>query len=61
MQKFNYHSYYIHLGYQVSSRIAVKLEFSRMDYVQQIAGGLTDLQFQKDPKQSVRQRNFFSL
>ncbi|HMG66273.1 MAG TPA: TonB-dependent receptor, partial [Chitinophagaceae bacterium] len=57
--KFNYHSYYIHLGYQVSSRIAVKLEFSRMDYVQQIAGGLTDLQFQKDAKQSVRQRNFF--
>ncbi|HET9824753.1 MAG TPA: hypothetical protein VFP87_05435, partial [Chitinophagaceae bacterium] len=57
--KFNYRSYYIHLGYQLSDKIGMKIEFSRMDYVQQIAGGLTDQQFVMDPKQSVRSRNFF--
>lgn len=57
--KFNYHSYYVHLGYQLTSRINISAEFSRMDYVQQIAGGLTDAQFAANPKQSERTRNFF--
>jgi len=30
-----------------------------MDYVQQIAGGLTDQQFKMNPNQSVRARNYF--
>ncbi len=33
--------------------------FSRMDYVQQIAGGLTDARFRENAKQSNRSRNFF--
>ena len=57
--KFNYHAYYVHLGYQLTDKIRVKAEFSRMDYVQQIAGGLTDLQFEESAKQSVRSRNYF--
>ncbi|MEP6751080.1 MAG: TonB-dependent receptor, partial [Bacteroidota bacterium] len=57
--KFNYHSYYAHIGYQISNKILLSAEFSRMDYVQQIAGGLTDAQFNANPKQSVRSRNFF--
>ena len=57
--KFNYHSYYVHLGYQLGNRIRLKIQFSRMDYVQQIAGGLTDQQFQNNSKQSVRSRNYF--
>ena len=57
--KFNYHAYYVHLGYQLSSKIGIKAEFSRMDYVQQIAGGLTDQQFEESSKQSVRSRNYF--
>jgi len=57
--KFNYHSYYVHLGYRISNAITVSAEFSRMDYVQQIAGGLTDAQFRANPGQSVRTRNFF--
>ena len=56
---FNYHAYYIHLGYRLSDRINVKLEFSGMNYMQQIAGGLTDEQFKEDPHQSVRARNYF--
>ncbi|MEO6313713.1 MAG: TonB-dependent receptor [Chitinophagaceae bacterium] len=56
---FNYHAYYAHLAYTLSNKITLTAEFSRMDYVQQIAGGLTDAQFQANPKQSLRNRNFF--
>ena len=57
--KFNYHAYYVHVGYQLSDKVGIKAEFSRMDYVQQIAGGLTDQQFDASAKQSVRSRNYF--
>jgi Fe(3+) dicitrate transport protein len=57
--KFNYHSYYAHIGYRIGNKITLSAEFSRMDYVQQIAGGLTDAQFNANPKQSIRSRNFF--
>lgn len=57
--KFNYHAYYVHFGYQLNNKMQIKLEFSRMDYVQQIAGGLTDQQFEESAKQSVRSRNYF--
>ncbi|MEO8765431.1 MAG: TonB-dependent receptor, partial [Ginsengibacter sp.] len=57
--KFNYHSYYANLGYQLSKKANIAIQFSRMDYVQQIAGGLTDAQFKENSKQSVRGRNFF--
>ncbi len=57
---FNYHAYYINLDYSVSSKGSIALQFSRMDYVQQIAGGLTDAQFNQSAKQSFRTRNFFN-
>ncbi|MBS1654782.1 MAG: TonB-dependent receptor, partial [Bacteroidetes bacterium] len=55
--KFNYHAYYVHTAYRFSKRASLALEFSRMDYVQQIAGGLTDAQFKQSAKQSFRSRN----
>lgn len=57
--KFNYHSYYGHLGFKLTSKMNIAAEFSRMDYVQQIAGGLTDAQFKANPSQSLRSRNYF--
>lgn len=57
---FNYHAYYVDLNYKLSGKGALGIQFSRMDYVQQIAGGLTDAQFNADPKQQVRKRNFFN-
>ncbi len=57
--KFNYQSYYFHLGFQISNKIKMTAEFSHMDYVQQIAGGLTDEQFKINPAQSERARNYF--
>ncbi len=56
---FNYHAYYAHLAYRLSNKITLTAEFSRMDYVQQIAGGLTDAQFAANDQQSLRTRNFF--
>jgi Fe(3+) dicitrate transport protein len=57
--EFNYHSYYLHFNYKVTSKANITVEFSRMNYIQQIAGGLTDKQFKEDARQSVRARNFF--
>jgi Fe(3+) dicitrate transport protein len=56
---FNYHAYYINLDYHFTNRISLAFQFSRMDYMQQIAGGLTDEQFLVNPQQSGRSRNFF--
>lgn len=57
--KFNYHAYYIDLDYHFSKNTSLAFQFSRMDYVQQISGGLTDEQFIANAKQSERARNFF--
>lgn len=56
---FNYHAYYANLQYKFNGRGSIDVQFSRMDYVQQIAGGLTDVQFKANAKQSTRARNFF--
>ena len=57
---FNYHAYYFNLQYNFSNKSSLALQFSRMDYVQKIAGGLTDAQFNQDSKQSFRDRNYFN-
>lgn len=57
---FNYKAYYANLRYRLGEKNSIALQFSRMDYRQQIAGGLTDEQFRKYPRQSTRARNFFS-
>lgn len=57
---FNYHAYYLNLKYAISQKASIAFQFSRMDYVQQIAGGLTDAQFNQNAKQSIRTRNYFN-
>ncbi|MDN3583872.1 TonB-dependent receptor family protein [Mucilaginibacter flavus] len=57
---FDYHSYYANIKYQFNSKGSIALQFSRSDYVQQIAGGLTDAQFAENNRQSFRARNFFN-
>ena len=39
----------------------MRLEYTHMDYLTQQAGGLTDLQFNEDPRQSIRNRNHFGV
>jgi Fe(3+) dicitrate transport protein len=57
---FNYHAYYANINYQFSKKGSLSFQFSRMDYVQQIAGGQTDAQFQANAQQSNRARNYFN-
>ncbi|WP_121356752.1 TonB-dependent receptor family protein [Flavisolibacter nicotianae] len=57
---FSYHAYYVNVRYAFSNKSSLALQFSRMDYREQIAGGLTDEQFHQDPRASGRSRNFFS-
>ncbi len=57
---FNYHAYYANISYAFTSKTSLSFQFSRMDYTQKIAGGLTDVQFNQNAKQSFRSRNWFN-
>jgi Fe(3+) dicitrate transport protein len=56
-----YHNFsgYAAVKYDASSKLSVKLEYSYLDYVNQLAGGLSDSMFHEDPYQSTRARNYF--
>lgn len=47
--------------YRVNDKFSVTAEFTRWHALSQQAGGLTDEQFNQDPQQSVRSRNWFDL
>ncbi len=47
--------------YQVSDKTKITGEFSYLNYLAQQSGGLTDSQFEEDPTQSNRTRNFFKV
>ena len=53
----------IYLGttYQIRSNMAVTLQYTHMDYLQHQPGGLTDQDFNADPHQSIRARNWFRV
>ncbi|MBD1366729.1 TonB-dependent receptor [Mucilaginibacter sp. ZT4R22] len=57
---FNYHAFYANIKYQFNNKGSLSFQFSRSDYVQQIAGGLTDAQYAVTSRQSNRFRNFFN-
>lgn len=52
---------YLRLGYDFSEKFTLSAEYTAMDYNAQQAGGLTDVQFEQDPYQSLRQRNWFKV
>ncbi|MBD1383874.1 TonB-dependent receptor [Mucilaginibacter rigui] len=56
---FNYRAYYASIKYQFNTKGSLSFQFSRSDYVQQIAGGLTDDMYNATARQSNRFRNFF--
>lgn len=45
--------------YQFTEDTKLSAEYTNMDYKMQQAGGLTDEQFNNDPRQSLRERNWF--
>ncbi len=49
------------LKYDFNKKLSVKFDYTHMGYVSRQAGGLTDMDFQRDPRSSNRDRNWFSV
>lgn len=59
--KFYSHNFFTALNYQISTRLSINLELTKMVYLAQQPGGLTDKAFQNNPRQSFRERNWFNI
>jgi len=58
---FNQQQFFAQAGYYLKENLQLRLEYTHMEYLTQQAGGLTDLQFEQDPRQSIRDRNHFQV
>ncbi len=58
---FKVHSAGLYLYKHLSEKAKISFDFTKMHYLTQQAGGLTDLQFNSDPNQSFRDRNWFQV
>ncbi len=59
--EFDNYNAYAALKYTSKKGTSIKAEYTRMWYLAQQAGGLTDAQFNQDPKQALRDRNWFRV
>lgn len=57
----NQNTAYGHLGYKITPKAKINFYATHMDYVAQQAGGLVDFEFNENPKQSKRARNWFNV
>ncbi|MBL7805349.1 MAG: TonB-dependent receptor [Saprospiraceae bacterium] len=48
------------LRYHLNDRLSLRAEFLRSQYIYRLPGALTDAQFEANPRQSTRSRNFYS-
>lgn len=60
-EELTQHTAHASLRYNFSSRWSIKPEYTYMYYLAHQPGGLTDAQFEADPRQSNRERNWFSV
>lgn len=58
---FDYGNAYFAIDFQVNDRLLLELDLTKMTYQAQQPGGLTDKNFQDNPRQSIRSRNWFSV
>lgn len=59
--KFDSKSFFANLNYQFSKNTSLHFDYTYFDYLAQQPGGLTDVMFAEDPKQSNRARNWFDV
>jgi Fe(3+) dicitrate transport protein len=59
--QFNVNTAYASAIYKVNEKISITFQYTFMDYMAQQPGGLTDAEFEKNPKQSKRTRNWFRV
>jgi Fe(3+) dicitrate transport protein len=58
---FRQHTAFAALSFQARANLNLGVEYTRMDYLAQQPGGLTDALFSQDPRQSIRERNWFDV
>lgn len=58
---FHQNTAYLSISKDFSSKFKIGLEYTYMDYLAQQAGGLVDFEFERDPRQSIRSRNWFKV
>jgi Fe(3+) dicitrate transport protein len=58
---FNVHTAYSSVNYQASEKLKIGFDYTFMDYLAQQPGGLSDADFEADPRQSKRSRNWFRV
>ncbi len=58
---FNQQTAFVQLKYRFNEHIFLSAEQTYMTYLAQQAGGLTDAMFAKNPRQSIRDRNWFKV
>lgn len=58
---FSQHNAFGQISWHFSENMFVSTEYTYMHYLAQQAGGLTDAMFKNDPRQSIRERNWFSV
>ena len=58
---FDYHNAYASVKYQATEKLLLNIDFTHMNYLAHQPGGLTDKMFEDDARQSVRERNWFSV
>lgn len=59
--EFEVNTFFTDYNFQLTDRFFLCLEYTHMNYLAQQPGGLTDLQFSADPRQSFRDRNWFKV
>jgi Fe(3+) dicitrate transport protein len=59
--EYEVHNGYAALNYQWNARLNIRLEQSTMHYLARQPGGLTDAEFNNNPRQSKRPRNWFKV
>ena len=59
--EFDVNTAYAAVTYNATKKFAVTFQYTYMDYLAHQPGGLTDAEFDADPRQSVRDRNWFKV
>jgi Fe(3+) dicitrate transport protein len=58
---FGQHQAFAQIGYHITEDMDLRLEYTHMSYNAQQPGGLTDAQFNLNPQDSYRNRNWFQV
>ena len=59
--QFEQYTNHVNIQYRATPKLTLSLEYTYMHYLAQQPGGLTDNQFEDDPRQSNRRRNWFQV